>query len=137
MLKFFDPSKPVEIFCDASSSLGAVLLKDDHTVAVSSRSLPDTETCYAQIEKEILSIVHTCTKFHNFIFGNHVIAYNDHKPLEDILRNPPPYPMQIQSMHLQLQWYDLTVRYRQGKDMELPDTLSRAQLPRKSRKLKV
>ncbi len=37
--------------------------------------------------------------------------------------------MRIQRMRLRLQWYDLTVKYRRGKDMELPDTLSRAQLP--------
>ncbi len=133
VLKFFDPSKSVEIFCDASSSgLGAVLLQDDHPVAFSSRSLTDTETRYSQIEKEMLSIVHACTKFHNFIFGNHVTVYNDHKPLEDIFKKALlSTPMRIQRMCLRLQWYDLTVRYRRGKDMELPDTLSRAQLPEK------
>ena len=36
--------------------------------------------------------------------------------------------MRIQRMRLRLQWYDLTVKYRTGKDMELPDTLSWAQL---------
>ncbi|KAG7526399.1 hypothetical protein JOB18_039748 [Solea senegalensis] len=36
--------------------------------------------------------------------------------------------MRIQRMRLRLQWYDITVKYRKGKDMELPDTLSRAQL---------
>lgn len=71
VLSFFDPSKPVEIFCDASSNgLGAVLLQDSHPVAFSSRSLTDTEMRYAQIEKEMLSIVHACVKFHNYIFGN-------------------------------------------------------------------
>lgn len=37
-------------------------------------------------------------------------------------------PMCIQRMHLRLQWYDLTVMYRRDEDMELLDTLSRAQL---------
>lgn len=53
-------------------------------------------------------------KFHNYIFGTHVATYNDHK--------------RIQRMHLCFQWYNLTVKYRKGKDVELPDTLSRAQL---------
>uniref|UniRef100_A0A8C2HZS1 Reverse transcriptase/retrotransposon-derived protein RNase H-like domain-containing protein n=1 Tax=Cyprinus carpio TaxID=7962 RepID=A0A8C2HZS1_CYPCA len=45
VLLFFYPSKPVEIFCDASSNgLGAVLLQDSHPVAFSSRSLTNTET---------------------------------------------------------------------------------------------
>lgn len=85
---------------------------------------------YVQIEKEMLSIVHACVKFHNYIFGNHVTVYNDHKPLEDIFRKLLlSTPMRIQRMRFRLQWYDLTVKYRRGKDMELPDTLSRAQLP--------
>ena len=130
LLKFYDPARPVEIFSDASSmGLGAVLLQDDQPVAFSSRSLTDAETRYAQIEKEMLSIVHACIKFHHYIFGRHVTIFNDHKPLEDIYKKPLlSTPMRIQRMRLRLQWYDITVSYRRGKDMELPDTLSRAQL---------
>lgn len=36
--------------------------------------------------------------------------------------------MRIQRMRLCMQWYDLTVKYRKEKDMELPDTVSRAQM---------
>ncbi|KAJ8366207.1 hypothetical protein SKAU_G00150380 [Synaphobranchus kaupii] len=131
VLKYFDVTKPVEIHCDASSfGLGSVLLQDNQPVAFSSRSMNDAETRYAQIEKEMLSIVHACTKFHHFIFGKHVTVYNDHKPLEDIYKKPLlSTPMRIQRMRLSLQWYDIAVKYRRGKDMELPDTLSRAQLP--------
>lgn len=51
VLKYYDTSEAVEIFCDASSSgSGAVLLQDNHPVAFSSRSLTDAETRYAQIE---------------------------------------------------------------------------------------
>lgn len=134
VLKYFDPAKPVVIFSDASSfGLGAVLLQDDQPIAFSSRSLTDAETRYAQIEKEMLSIVHACTKFHNYILGTHVTVFNDHKPLEDIYKKPLlSTPMRIQRMRLRLQWYDLTIKYRRGKDMELPDTLSRAQLPDKT-----
>lgn len=87
MLKYFDPAKPVKIYSDASSSgLGAVLLQEGQPVAFSSRSLTDAETRYVQIEKEMLSIVHACVKFQNYIFGKHVTVYNDHKPLKDILK---------------------------------------------------
>lgn len=130
LLKFYDPARPVEIFCDASGTgLRAVLLQDDQPVAFSSRSLTDAETGYAQIEKEMLSIIYACIKFHHYIFGRHVKIYNDHKPLEDIYKKPLlSIPMRIQRMALRLQWYDISVCYRKGKDMELPDTLSRAQL---------
>lgn len=125
VLKYYDPAEPVEILSDASSY---------GFIAFISRSLTDAETRYAQIEKEKLSIVHACTKFHHYIFGKPVTVYNDHKPFEDIYRKSLlSTPIRIQRMRLHLQWYDLTVRYRKGKDMELPDTLSRAQLTQHSR----
>ena len=64
-LRYYDVSKPIELHCDASKEgLGAVLIQEDRPVAYTSRALSDTETRYAQIEKEMLSIVHGCTKFH-------------------------------------------------------------------------
>lgn len=89
VLKYFVPTKPVMKFCDESSNgLGAVPLQDVKPIAFSSRSLADAETCYAQIVRETLSIVHACTNFHNYIFGTHVTVYNDHKPLKDIFKKP-------------------------------------------------
>ena len=122
--------KSVEIQCDVSQhSLGAVI-QDGQPIAYSSRSLTGVEGRYAQIEKEMLSIVHACKKFHPFIFGTEVTVYNDHKPLEQILKKPlPAAPMRLQRMILNLQWNDLIVKYRKGKEMYLPDTLSRAYLP--------
>ena len=78
----------------------------------------------------MLSIVHTCKKFHPYIFGKEVTLYNDHRPLEQILKKPLlAAPMRLQRMILNLQWYDLIVKYSKGKEMYLPDTLSRAYLP--------
>ena len=131
VLKYFDVRKPVEIQCDASQhGLSAVLIQDGQPIAYSSRSLTDVEGRYAQIEKEMLSIVHACKKFHPYIFGKEVTVYNDHKPLEQILKKPLlAAPMRLQRMILNLQWYDLIVKYRKGKEMYLPNTLSRAYLP--------
>ena len=105
----------------------------DPSHTVSSRTLAETETRYAQIEKEMLSIVHACKKFHCYIFWKPVTINIDHKPLEMIAKKPlPSAPMRQQSMLLRLQWYDLNIQYRRGEDMQLPDTLSRAYLPRYS-----
>ena len=128
VLKLFDVNKAVEIQCDASSTgLGAVLLQDGRPVAYSSRALTDTETRYAQIEKELLSIVFACKQFHCYIFGKPTLVLNDHKPLEAIFKKPLHMsPLRLQRMLLFLQWYDLTVQYEKGNNMTLPDTLSRA-----------
>ena len=58
------------IQCDASEKgLGAALLQDGKPVAFASRALTDTETRYAQIEKELLAIVFSVEKFDQFTFG--------------------------------------------------------------------
>lgn len=131
VLAFYDVNKPVEIQCDASKDgLGAVLIQAGRPVAYSSRSLSDTEKRYAQIEKEMLSIVHAATKFHCYIFGKETTVYNDHKPLEMIVKKPlASAPMRLQKMLLKLQWYNLKVCYCRGKNMTVADALSREYLP--------
>jgi len=74
---------------DASQhGLGTVLIQDGQPIAYSSRSLTDVEGRYAQVEKEMLSIVHACKKLYPYIFGKGETVYNDHKPLEQILKKP-------------------------------------------------
>ena len=131
MLAFYDVNKPVEMQCNASKDgLGAVLIQAERPVAYSSRSLTDTEKRYAQIQKEMLSIVHTATTFHCYIFGKEPVVYNVLKPLEMIFWKPlASAPMRLQKMLLRLQWYKLKVCYRKGKNMTVADALSREYLP--------
>ena len=60
------------------------------------------------------------------MLGRQFTVESDHKPLEMIhqksLASAPP---RLQRMLLQLQRYDLTIKYRPGKDMLLADALSR------------
>jgi len=126
VLGYFDVNKPIQIQADASQNgLGAVLLQNDRPIAYTSRSLTDPERRYAQIEKEMLSIVHGCVKFHNYILGTDITVFNDHKPLEAIFSKPLlQAPMRLQKMMLKLQWYNPTIKYQCGKQMEFADTLS-------------
>ena len=131
VLAFYDPSKTLTIQCDASSfALGGVLLQDGQPLAYTSRALSPTETNYAQIEKEMLAVVHSCRKFHHYIFGRRTNVESDHKPLQAIFSKPLlSAPMRLQSMMLRLQPYDLNVYYKPGKDIPVGDALSRANLP--------
>ena len=78
------------------------------------------------IERELLAVVFGCTRFHTYIYAKPVEVESDYKMLEMIsLKNLTAAPSRLQRMLLQLQGYDLTIRYRPGKEMILPDGLSR------------
>ena len=129
VLRYYNLAQEVTIQCDASQfGLGAALLQEGQPVAYASRALTDTETRYAQIEKELLAIVIACERFYAYIYGRDVVhVESDHQPLETIMRKPlHDAPKRLQRMLLQLQKYSLDVRYKKGKYMLLADTLSRA-----------
>ena len=87
VLKYYNPDEELTIQCDASNKgLGAALLQQGQPVAFASRALTDTETRYAQIEKEMLSVVFAIHKFDQYVCGRRVTIKNDHKPLEVIAR---------------------------------------------------
>ena len=83
VLKFYDVTKEVTIECDALlTGLGASLLQEARPVAFASRALTTTEVRYAQIEKELLSVVFACKRFDTYLFGRDVVHVNtDHQPL--------------------------------------------------------
>ena len=123
----YDRTKPVTVQVDASQrGLGACLVQEGKPIAFASKSLTDTETRYANIEREIIAIVFACQRFNTYVLGRQFTVESDHKSLEMIhqksLVSTPP---RLQRMLLQLQRYDLTIRYKPGKDMLLTDALSR------------
>ena len=64
VLKYFNQGKKSVPQCDASKDgLGACLMQDGHPIAYASRALTPTEIHYAQIEKELLSVVFGVDKF--------------------------------------------------------------------------
>ena len=129
-LSFFDVTKPVSIYVDASGSgLGAVLTQNNKPIAYASRALTETQKRYAPIEQELLAVVFGCQKFHQYIYGKQVTVYSDHKPLENIIKKPfHATPPRLQRMLLNLQKYDINMLCFSGKENILADTMSRARL---------
>ena len=132
MLQFYDPEKSIKLSSDASKNgLGAVILQlydgQWKPVAYAARAMLDAETRYAQIEKELLSIVFACERFHQFIYGARVEAETNHKPLIPLFTKPlNQCPLRVQRMLLHLQKYDLNVQYTSGKYLVTADALSRS-----------
>ena len=77
----------------------------------------------------MLSIVHASKKFHPYIFGKEVTVQWPQAPRTDSEEPPLAAQMRVQRTTLNLQWYELIVQYHKGKEMYLPDTLSRAYRP--------
>ena len=129
-LQYFDVSRSTVISCDASQNgLGAAILQCDRPVAYASRALTKTEKRYSQIEKELLAIVFSCTKFHDYIYGKTIKVETDHKPLIQIMRKSiDRAPKRLQDMIMVLSKYDLHVTYKKGEELFIADTLSRSYL---------
>ena len=126
-LRYYDRTKPVVVQADASQrGLGACLLQKFESIAFASKSLTDTETRYANIERELLAIVFACQWFNTYVLGRPFTVESDHKPLEMIYQKSLASALpRLQQMLFQLQRYDVTIRYRPGKEMLLADALSR------------
>ncbi|XP_036341596.1 uncharacterized protein K02A2.6-like [Rhagoletis pomonella] len=130
VLTYFNPKKQLVMSVDASKyAVGAVIMHDRNPVAYASASLTETQTNYAQIEKELFAILYGCTRFHQYVYGRHVLVETDHKPLVTLV-NKPLYkiPARLQRFMLRLLAYNITVVYKPGKDLFIADTLSRAPL---------
>ena len=125
-LRYYDQTKLVTLQCDASlKGLGACIIQDRQPIAFANKSLMDTETRYANIERELLAIVYGCEKFHTYLYRRAFIMETDHKPLKMIsLKNLTAAPACLQRMLLCLQQYDLVITYQPGREMLLADALS-------------
>ena len=148
LLQFYDVSKPLFIECDASKKgLGCIssiqpvsemdeknivntsymndFLSDLKPLAYASKSLSDTETHYANIERELLGVVFGVEHFKHLTYGTtHIIT--DHKPLlplfDKSLTNTTPH---LSRLLLHISEYDLKLHYQPGSKMKLSDALSR------------
>ncbi len=135
-LQYYDVNAPAILQVDASlKGLGAALLQPDESgnerpIAYASKALTDCETRYANIERELLAVCFGVDRFKTYLYGRRFKIITDHKPLIMILqKNLIQAPPRLQRMMLRLQGYDFEIVYRPGKEMILPDSLSRLPNP--------
>ena len=132
VLKFFGVQKPVTFSCDASpTGLGGVLLQDNCPVAYASRSLTEAESGYAQIEKELLlgSSVQPGANQPIRVWkdsARRIRSQTHRNHSEEALSDSTT---QTTKILLRMQKYDYTLEYKPGRELVLPDMLSRAPLP--------
>ena len=77
-----------------------------------------------------MAVVFGCNRFYQYIYGKQIIVESDYQPLQAIMKKPlDKSPIRLQQMLLNLQSYDMEIKYIPGKELYLANTLSRAHLP--------
>ncbi|GFY48541.1 retrovirus-related Pol polyprotein from transposon opus [Trichonephila inaurata madagascariensis] len=128
-LKYFNVNKAVTVSVDASKNgLGAVLLQECQPVDYGSVSLTQTQQRYAQIEKELMAVIHGLEHFNYYTYGRIVTVQTDHKPILGLSKKPyNTISPRLQRMLLRLNKYNIQLEYVPGKNLVIVDALSRAQ----------
>ena len=135
VLAFYDPSKPTALQTDASrlNGLGYALLQlhgsDWKLVQCGSRFLTSCETRYAVIELEMSAVVWAVKKCRPFLAGRCFEIITDHRPLVSILTQkslPEIENPRLQRLRMKLLDYQFTTSSRPGRQLAIPDALSRA-----------
>ena len=135
VLALYNPHFETKISADSSSyGLGAVLLQKQQQpdpcwkpVAYASRSLTETESRYAQVEKEALACTWAAEKFADYVLGKMFTMETDHKPLVSLLgnKNLDNLPPRILWFRLRLSRFTYSMQHVSGKMLYTADALSR------------
>ena len=127
LLAYYDRKKPVTLQCDYSENgIGVALVQDGKPVQFASKALVNGEEDYAPIEGEMLGVVFGIKKFHHYLYGRRFVVECDHKPLHHIhKKNLSLAPPRLRGMLRAVADYDYTIQHRPGREMVLPDALSR------------
>ncbi|XP_072401071.1 uncharacterized protein [Diabrotica undecimpunctata] len=127
-LHYFNPDKKTILSVDASPyGLGAMVSQDGFPIEFASVSLTPTQR-RNHIEKELLGIVYGCERFSFYLYGIDFEIETDHRPLLGLLKKPlDEMSPRIQRLAMQLMRYKFSLKYVPGKNLKVPDNLSRDQ----------
>jgi hypothetical protein len=120
-----DVTQSFVLECDASGEgIGAVLMQGGHPIVFESRKLRELERLYSIYDKEMLAIMHTLTKFRQYLVGNRFVVKTDHNSLKYFLEQEDLSERQ-QKWVTNVQAFDFDIEYVKGKENVIADALSR------------
>ena len=123
------------VMCDASSyGLGGVLLQRSEEghwspVSFTSKLMKDSERQFTATEKECLAVVHAMRKWRHYLHGEKFEVVTDHLALRWLLSLKDPRE-RLARWVVEVQDFDFEVEHRAGKELVVPDTLSRDAVPK-------
>lgn len=126
---------PKKIMTDASSyGLGGVLLQQMENgiwrpVSFTSKLMKLSERKFTATEKECLAIVHALRKWRHYLHGEKFRVITDHLALRWLLSLKDPRE-RLARWVVDIQELDFSVEHRAGKELVVPDTLSRDSVPK-------
>ncbi|KAM9984521.1 hypothetical protein ACTFIZ_007510 [Dictyostelium cf. discoideum] len=115
---------------DASDiGVGATLSQDHVIISFYSRTIRDTEKNYSASEKECLSVVCALEEFHYIIGTQETLVVTDNSAVS-FLRNDlgKIRNKRLINWNVKLASYNITFKYRSGKENTIADALSRYKL---------
>ena len=130
LLVHYDPTLPVRMAGDASPyGIGAVLSHVmpngvEQLIVFASRTLSTSQSNYAQLEKEALTLIFGVRKFYTYLYGRPFTLVTDNKPLQCILGPKKGIPL-MAAAHLQrwaiiLASYQYDIEFKRPKPMLTP-----------------
>ena len=124
-----------KVMTDASSyGLGVVLLQMTEEgkwrpVSFTSRLMRLSERKFTTTEKECLAIVHALRKWRHYLHGERFLVVTDHLALQWLLSLKEPIE-RLARWVVDVQDFDFVVEHRAGRELVVPDALSRDAVPK-------
>ena len=122
--------KPFGIHSDASNfAVGSCLVQwddlgNERPIAFASAKLSGAQLAWAAVEKEAYAVVWSLNKFCTWIFGAPITIIADSNPLTYLTASAPK-SAKLTRWSLALQEFQITFKYKKGKEHVVPDYLSR------------
>ncbi|CAM9886458.1 unnamed protein product, partial [Heterosigma akashiwo] len=129
VLQFPNWTKDFYLECDASrTGIGAVLMQEvgdgmKAPIAYTSRLTTSAEKNYSVYDLELLSVVHACQRFRQYIYGRHIKIFSDHVALRSLLSLKRPSGRLARWLMI-LSELDYSIHYKRGVDNKVADSLS-------------